>query len=60
MSFVVLVDILQDDAQDQEQVHPVIFISLHLKYISRTREIQLPDGQEGHLMTKPLREGPRQ
>jgi hypothetical protein len=28
-SFDVLVDILQDDAQDQEQVYPIISISLH-------------------------------
>jgi hypothetical protein len=30
MSFHVLGGILQDDAQDQEQVYPIVFISLHL------------------------------
>jgi hypothetical protein len=29
MSFDVPIDILQDDAQDQEQVHPTVFTSLH-------------------------------
>ena len=33
MSFGVLVGILQDGTYDQEQVHPIIFISLHPKYI---------------------------